>query len=142
LRTGTHSTYHGIFAIGRPAGEQYADDAQARYGKHEKYADVVVDDLQSATPRKACKGEHGGYQYKEGGKIEQEVVDFFQIDKLFDKNLEHIGNTLKYTERTYTIGAKTALECSGYSALKVDEEERKNTIECQDSNTYKYKLYE
>ena len=48
--------------------------------------------------------------------------------ELLDENLEHIGNTLEYSEGTYAVRAKTALESGTHLTLEVDVEKSEQGV--------------
>jgi predicted DNA-binding protein len=51
-----------------------------------------------------------------------------EFDKLFDKNLEHIGEALQQTPRAYAVRAEAALEECANLTFVVDVEERQQRI--------------
>ena len=54
-------------------------------------------------PRQYGECQHRSYDYQIGSQGEQKAVDMFQFDKLFDKNLEHVGYRLQQAHRTDTV---------------------------------------
>ena len=63
-----------------------------------------------------------------------------QSNQLLNQYLEHIGNTLNNTIRTYTIRTQTALEKGTDLTLKIYIEQCQNCIQQQQHHAYQYKF--
>ncbi len=53
-----------------------------------------------------------------------------QRNKLFDEHLEHIGEALQKSHRTYAVRTEAALECGTNLTLKIDIKECQKRV-CQ-----------
>ena len=61
-----------------------------------------------------------------------------ELDKLLDKNLEHIGEALEQAPGTYAVRTDTALECGADLTFEIDVEQGQQSVNEQEANTYSH----
>ena len=96
--------------------------------------------MQSLGERDTTERQHGGYDYNEGGEVEQEAIDVIDVDDLLGQHLDHIGDTLYGPVRSHPVRSDTTLKKGTHFTLHVDQHERDHGVSQQQAKPDKDKL--
>jgi len=79
---------------------------------------------------------------EEWRQVVEQLVGSIHGEDFLDQHLEHVGEHLEDTPRTYTHRAQTALEVGTHLTLHKDKYDGYQGVSCQNADTDEHALYQ